>query len=145
MLAATAGLAGCTAHVAGLEPAARANDPACAEVIVRLPDTVDGEVRSWTDAQATGAWGSPTSVILTCGLEPPGPSTLQCITVRGIDWLVDDGEAPRYRITTFDRTPAVELYLDNEAVSPTSVLEALGTAVGMLPSSGSVCTDRVGG
>ncbi len=64
-----------------MTPAADANDPVCAEVSVRLPDSVDGEPRRWTDAQATGAWGNPSVVLLTCGVEPPAPSTLACQTV----------------------------------------------------------------
>ena len=124
-------LAGCSATVT-LEPAALANDPACADVIVRLPETVDGQERRWTDAQATGAWGDPSAVLLTCGLESPGPSTLRCITVAGVDWLVDETESPRFRLTTYGRSPAVELYVDNTVVSPNDVLATLATAVGQL-------------
>jgi hypothetical protein len=131
VLAAT-GLAGCTTTVA-LEPAPLANDPRCADVIVRLPDTVDGQERRWTDAQATGAWGDPSAVLLTCGLEAPGPSTLRCITIAGVDWLVDESESPRFRLTTYGRSPAVELYVDNTVVSPNEVLATLGAAVGQLP------------
>jgi len=125
-------LAGCSSTVT-LEPAALANDPRCADVIVRLPSTVDGQARRWTDAQATGAWGDPSAVLLTCGLEPPGPSTLRCITVSGVDWLVDETESPRFRLTTYGRTPAVELYVDNTLVSPNNVLAALAGSVGQLP------------
>ena len=72
-------LTGCTSTVS-LEPAPDANDPACAEVTVRLPDDLAGQSRRWTDAQATGAWGEPAAVLLTCGVEPPGPTTLPCQT-----------------------------------------------------------------
>ena len=41
-----------------LEPAANANDPLCAEVTVRLPDSIGDQARVWTDAQATAAWGT---------------------------------------------------------------------------------------
>jgi len=125
-----------------MEPAPEANSPDCAAVTVRLPAAVDGQPRAWTDAQATGAWGSPTTVLLTCGLEPPGPSTLPCETVDGVDWLIDDSEAPSYRFTTFGRVPAVEVYLDYDVVSARSVLGALTNAVRMLPSSASECTER---
>ena len=127
-------LAGCSTTVT-LEPAALANDPRCADVIVRLPATVDGQDRRWTDAQATGAWGDPSAVLLTCGLEPPGPSTLRCITVAGVDWLVDETESPRFRLTTYGRSPAVELYVDNTVVSPNDVLAALAPSVGQLPEN----------
>lgn len=125
-----------------MTPAAGANDPLCADVTVRLPDSVDGQPRQWTDAQATGAWGNPSAVLLTCGVTPPGPSTLPCQTVNGVDWLIDDSEAPHYRFTTFGRTPAVEVYLDYDVVSGNAALQALSTAVGTLPNDGSQCTER---
>ncbi|BDV30877.1 hypothetical protein Microterr_15370 [Microbacterium terricola] len=137
-------LAGCATTVS-LTPADAANDPACAAVTVRLPDVVDGQQRRWTDAQATGSWGDPTTVILTCGVDAPGPSTLPCLTVDGVDWIIDDTEAPNYRFTTFGREPAVEVYLDYDAVSGQETLTALATAVGTLPVDGSVCTDRATG
>lgn len=139
LLAATV-LSGCAATVS-LEPAAEANDPACADVTVRLPDSVDGEARRWTDAQATGAWGDPASVIITCGVAESGPTTLPCTPVNGVDWVIDDSDAPRYRVTTFGRTPAVEIYLDNDVVSSAQVLDTLSQVVGVLPENGSVCTD----
>lgn len=112
-----------------MEPAADANDPACAAVMARLPDAVDGQQRRWTDAQATGAWGDPAAVLLTCGVTPPGPTEAKCITIGGVDWIVDESDAPRFRITSYGRTPAVEVYADNEIVSPNNVLSALGSIV----------------
>lgn len=141
LLAAVTLLAGCTTTVS-LQPGVDANDPACAEISVRLPARVDGQERRWTDAQATAAWGNPASVILTCGVTPPGPTTLPCQSVSGVDWIIDDAEAPKYRVTTFGRTPAVEIYLDNDVVSSAAVLDTLSGIVSLLPSDGSVCTDR---
>ena len=96
-------------------------------------------------AQATGAWQSDdgrTTVLLTCGLEPPAPSTLPCQTAGGVDWLIDDAEAPNYRFTTYGRTPAVEVYLDYDEVSARTVLDTLGTAVQQLPVTAAACTER---
>ena len=140
ILLAGACLTGCASAVS-LEPAEAANDPACADVTVRLPDAVDGQTRRWTDAQATGAWGDPASVIITCGVAELGPTTLPCTPVAGVDWVIDDTDAPRYRVTTFDRTPAVEIYLDNDVVSSAQVLDTLSQVVSVLPENGSVCTD----
>ena len=143
LLTSVVALAGCGATVA-LDPAPDANDPHCADVTVRLPATVGGQERRWTDAQATGAWGTPTAVILTCGVAAPGPSTLPCHTVEGVDWIIDDAEAPHYRVTSFGRTPAVEIYLDNDIVSSADVLDALSRIVSLLPADdGVTCTDRV--
>ena len=143
-IALTAGassLAGCASTV-HLDAAPESNDAACAEVTVRLPGELDDQPRRWTDAQATGAWGDPAAVLLSCGLEPPGPTTLPCQSVNGVDWVIDDAEAPRYRVTTFGRMPAVELYLDTEVVSSAEVLDALSGIVGLLPTDGSECTER---
>ena len=140
ILLAVACLTGCASTVS-LQPAENANHPACADVSLRLPDSVDGQQRRGTDAQATAAWGDPASVILTCGVPELGPTTLPCTPVNGVDWVIDESEAPRYRVTTFDRTPAVEIYLDNDVVSSAQVLDRLSQIVTVLPRHGSVCTD----
>lgn len=141
----TIGVAGCSSTVS-MTPAKGANDPACAAVTVRLPDSVDGQQRRWTDAQATGAWSDPdtakTTVLLTCGVDVPGPSTLPCQTAGGVDWLIDDSEAPNYRFTTFGREPALEVYLDYDLVSGRTVLDKLSQAVQQLPPTGSECTEK---
>lgn len=129
------------AGTVSLEPAPEANDPLCAEVTAYLPDSVDGQQRRWTDAQATGAWGDPTAVILTCGVPPLGPSELPCTTAGGVDWVIDDADAPNYRVTSFGRTPAVQLYLDTEIVSSRDVLERLSPLVAKLPQDGQ-CSER---
>ena len=136
-----AGIVGCTSTVS-MEPAAGANDPACADVSVLLPGSLAGQERRWTDAQATAAWGDPAAVLFTCGLEPLGPTTLPCQTVNGVDWVIDESEAPQYRVTSFGRVPAVEVYLDNDVVASAEVLDALSAVVSRLPSDGSTCTDR---
>lgn len=133
-------LTGCSTTVS-VDPAKDANNPECARVSVLLPSSLGGQDRVWTNAQATGAWGSPTSVIVACGVTPPGPSTLPCQTVGGVDWLIDDAEAPRYRVTTFGRVPAVEVFMDTDIVSSLDVLDSLSRIVGILPTDGAVCTD----
>jgi len=132
LAASAAGLTSCAATVS-MEPAEHANDPLCATVTVALPSNVAGEQRRWTDAQATGAWGSPASVLLTCGVTPPGPTTDTCVTVGGVDWVVDDSRAPKYLVTTYGRTPAVQVYLDNDDVSSNEVLQAISPLVEKLP------------
>ena len=58
-----------------------------------------------------------------------------------MDWVIDESEAPRYRVTTFDRTPAVEVYLDNDVVSSAEVLDRLSQIVSVLPQNGAACTE----
>lgn len=134
-------LTACSSTVA-LEPAKDANNPLCAEVTVRLPDAVAGEDRRWTDAQATGAYGDPASVFVSCGVTVPGPtSELQCITLEGIDWLVDESQAPSMRMTTYGRDPAVQVFVDTEVVSANDALSNAGIVSGirMIPAT-SACT-----
>ncbi|MBX3094366.1 MAG: DUF3515 domain-containing protein [Cryobacterium sp.] len=125
-------LTGCTPTVT-LEPAADATNPECAEVIVWLPDTVDDKEYRYTDAQGTGAWGEPAAVLLRCGVPVPGPSTLPCVTLRGVDWLRDDSDAPVYIFTTYGREPAVEVIVDSTVASGTNALVDLANSVGRLP------------
>lgn len=113
---------GCSSTVA-LKPAPDANNPACAEVTVRLPDAIGELDRRWTDAQATGAYGDPTGVIVACGVEVPGPTAaLQCVTLEGVDWLVDESQAPKMRMTTYGRDPAVQVFVDTTIIGANEVL-----------------------
>jgi hypothetical protein len=121
-------LTACT-PIISLEAAADSNNPACAEISVRLPATLANEAKRSTDAQATGAWGNPTSVILRCGLEPVEVSTLPCVNAGGVDWLVDESAKPSYRFITFGRTPATEVIVDSNQVAGVSVLDELSSAI----------------
>jgi hypothetical protein len=121
-------LSACSATVS-LEPAVDSNNPACAEISVRLPDTVDQQQKRSTDAQATGAWGDPTTVLLRCGLPAVEVSTLPCVTASGVDWLVDDSKKPSYRFITFGRKPATEVIVDSRKVSGVSALDDLSAAI----------------
>ena len=121
-------LAGCAGTVT-LAPAAESNAYACAEISVRLPDTIAGLERRTTSAQATAAWGDPAAVIYRCGLPVVGPSELPCFTVDGVDWLMDESDAPRYVFTTYGREPATEVIVDNDVVSGPEALKPLSAAV----------------
>ena len=127
-------LSACSATVS-LEAAPDSNNPACAEVSVRLPDSVDGQSKRVTDAQATGAWGNPSAIILRCGLPLVEVSTLPCVTASGVDWLVDDSKKPSYRFISFARKPATEVIVDSRKVSGVSVLDDLSTAIQSIEAS----------
>lgn len=130
-------LSGCSGPSVAMEPAESAAAPECADVTVRLPETVDGLERRETNAQATGAWGNPASVLLRCGVPTPGPTSDRCISLNGIDWIEDASKAPTYRYTSYGRTPAVEVAIDSSAgVSGTNALIDLQDAVNMLPKTG---------
>lgn len=136
-------LTGCSQPVP-IDAADGASSPDCAALVVRLPDvlakdTGEEQTERETNAQGTGAWGSPASVLLRCGVASPPPTTDPCYTVNGVDWLMDESDEPNYRFTTYGRTPAVEVFVDSEAVSGTTVLTDLSAAVSAIPAR-SACT-----
>ncbi len=132
-------LSGCAAAVP-MTSAKDANNPGCATVTVRLPDAVAGLKERDTNAQATGAWGTPAAVLLHCGVAVPGPTTLPCVEVNGVDWIEDDAQKPLYRYTTFGRTPAVEVVVDSNKVSGTTTLVDLAGTLSQIPATAH-CTD----
>jgi hypothetical protein len=127
-IALTLSLSACSPTVS-LEPAADANNPGCADVIVRLPDAVDDQERRTTNAQSTAAWGNPATVILRCGIEPVEISTLPCVTANGVDWIIDESAKPSFRFISFGRTPALEVIVDSENAVGVNVLDSLAQAV----------------
>lgn len=146
-------LAGCSAPVT-VQPAADAANPACAPLMIALPDTLgDAQLRK-TTSQATAAWGDPSAVVLRCGVASPGPTTDRCVSVNGVDWVIkEDGpssgaaaatataqpsgqpESGTYTLTTFGREPATELLLDTSRISSATVLASLSSAVSKVPAT----------
>jgi hypothetical protein len=127
-----------------MDPAPDANNPTCASVTVRLPDTVADLSKRETSAQATGAWGEPAAVLLTCGVAAPGPTTMPCITINDVDWIEDDSRKPLYVYTTFGREPAVQVAIDSTAVSGSTALVDVSSAVATLPVT-SQCLSAIDG
>ena len=128
----TATLSGCTTAVA-LEPADDAANPGCAEVVVRLPEALGEQKLRETNAQGTGAWGDPATILLRCGVEVPGPTTQQCVEVGGVDWIVDDSNKPIFRFTTYGRTPATEVIVDYDKASASALIDLVG-ALSSIPA-----------
>lgn len=131
-------------NTVSLEPAADANNPLCAALTVSLPQSVSSEERRWTDAQATGAWGNPASILLTCGVQPPGPSTLPCYELGGIDWLAQEQEENIQRAVAFGRDPAVEVVVSRDTgIDFATVLDELGQKIALaVPEQTATCTER---
>ena len=103
--------------------------------------TVGGLERRQTDAQATGAWGDPDAVVLTCGVAVPAASELPCID-KGVFWLRDDSNDGYWLFTTFGRDPAVDVAVARDIASgPGVVLDDLRNAVSFTPTNGLVCSD----
>ena len=131
-------LGGCASRVP-VATAPAAGDPLCAEVVLALPEELGGLPRLRTTSQASVAWGEQSHpVVLRCGVEPPGPTTDQCVTADdgtvAVDWLAvpqDVAEGTRWTFTTYGREPAVEVVVPAEVAAErsTSFLTELGPAI----------------
>ncbi len=142
-LVAAAGMTGC-AHPVVVDAAPYAADPDCARVMIAMPEVVGGLERVPTTSQATDAWGEDYTLVMRCGVEPPGPSTDECLAVESgdltVDWLiVDEGDA--WRTTTFGRSPAVELLVPKERAQDAigDVLAEVSRAAAKAPANGLEC------
>lgn len=151
-------VAGCASSV-GVPAAPEAQDPDCARVILALPQSLgDGLERRQTTSQATAAWGTGDQVVvLRCGVEPPGPTTEQCVTMEtasgaAVDWLVRAESTPAgdptpaatdpaldpggsdWTFLTYGRDPAIEVQVPAAVVSErsTTFLDALVPAVSQI-------------
>jgi hypothetical protein len=119
-----------------VEPAPGGASPECREFVASLPSTLAGLGRRGADSAAAGvaAWGDP-AVVLRCGTGAIGPTTLPCVSIDGVDWVVvaqgDDGAA---RLATFGRVPAVEVEVPGAYAPAPPVLTGLSDAVAALPT-----------
>lgn len=120
-------------RIASVSAAENAADPACAPAMIAMPDEIGDHALRPTDSQATAAWGDPAAVVLRCGVEPPAPTTDKCISAEGIDWVVRE-EGENWRITTYGRSPAVEVLFAQDRASSDSVMVTLASAVGRIPA-----------
>lgn len=113
---------GC-ASSATVESAPYAHDPACAEVMLALPEEIGEFSQRPTTSQGTSVWGSPAAIVLRCGVEPMGPTSDPCVSPAGIDWVwtEDDGDI---RLHSYGREPAVEVLLDAQRLSEDTTMNA---------------------
>ncbi|MFJ4027761.1 DUF3515 family protein [Paenarthrobacter sp. NPDC089989] len=117
-----------------VSPAADAANPACAPMMVALPDKIGDAALRKTNSQATAAWGDPSQVILRCGVNVPGPTTDRCVSVNDIDWVIKEGD-PYYTLTTYGREPATEILMDPDKISSATVLADLANAAGKIKAT----------
>jgi hypothetical protein len=142
------GSSACSAPVS-VPVAPHAADPVCAEVVLALPRDLGDLPRLGTTSQATVAWGeSNAAIVLRCGVEPPGPTTDQCIDADdgsiSVDWVAvpgqedAEGHAP-WTFTTYGRSPAVEVRVPASVTASrsTSFLLDLGPAVSRVEQTAS--------
>lgn len=105
-------LAACGATTVPAGPDAA--DPACADIVVGAPQQMLGQALHETDSQGTLAWGTgEDTIVLRCGVTPPGPTTDLCTTLadssgREVDWIVRE-EDGIVLFTSFGREPAIDI------------------------------------
>ncbi len=130
-------LAGCgSAPEVGLPADAEA--PVCSWA--HWPERVSNLDRVSTNPEspAVAAWGSP-SIIARCGLAPLAPTTDECVTVNGVDWVVTalaDGSSA----TTYGRDPAIEVLVPVQYGVVTMLLPLFEGVAKSLPSTGRHCS-----
>lgn len=136
-------VAGCARPLI-VDPAPYAADVDCARVMLAVPEVLGGlEVRP-TSSQATTAWAEDYPLIMRCGVEPPGPTTTECVAITtptaDVDWLITDDDA-RWQAISFGRSPAVELLVPKERAQDAlaDVLGEVSAAVALAPSNGLEC------
>lgn len=118
--------------------APQAAAPVCAAV--HWPASVSGHEAVTTSpaSPSVAAWGDP-AIIARCGLDPLAPTTDECVTVNGVDWVVrslSDGGAA----TTFGRDPAIEVLVPADYGPVPLLLPVFGDVAKSLPSNGRRCT-----
>ena len=118
--------------------APQASTPVCASA--RWPGDVSGHTRVTTqpDDGSVAAWGDP-ALIARCGLDPLGPTTDDCVTVDGVDWVVrplSDGSVA----TTYGRDPAIEVLAPGAYGAVPLLLPAFTDVAKSLPATGRHCS-----
>lgn len=118
-------LAGCTAPVK-VDPAPSAAAADCSEVMLSLPQEIDGQQKVTTTSQSTAAWGNPAAIVLRCGTVDPGPTSDPCTTVEDVDWTARENASENsWTLTAYGRVPGLEVTLDSSKVTSASVATAL--------------------
>jgi hypothetical protein len=117
-----------------------AESPECHAVGARWPLEVGGAEQRETavDSVTVAAWGDP-PIIARCGAVSPGPTTLQCLDINGVDWVMDeldDGVA----FTTYGRNPAIEVLVPHVYDTPPLLLPAFTPAAETIAQGPSRCS-----
>jgi hypothetical protein len=118
--------------------APQASAPVCSSAA--WPGDVSGHPRVATqpDDGSVAAWGDP-AIIARCGLDPLAPTTQDCVTVDGVDWVVrklTDGSAA----TTYGRDPAIEVLAPGSYGAVPLLLPAFTAVARSLPTNGRHCS-----
>ena len=131
-------LAACSSSIEVVTPVGSGSS-ACRSAAAHWPKTVGGQPVRLTSSSsdAVRAWGDP-PIIARCGLAAIGPTTDQCVSVSGIDWVahpLTDG----VRFTTYGRSPAIEILVPSAYQPEPLLLPAFGAAASAIPQGDRHC------
>lgn len=132
------------APAASVEPGPHAQDPACADVMLTLPEEIGDYSQRPTTSQSTSVWGDPSAVVLRCGVEPIGPTEHPCVAPAGVDWVWIDHQ-DHVQLISYGREPSVEVLLDGDQLSEDTTMNAqfaLSEPVSRIEQTRQ-CTDRL--
>ena len=74
-----------------------------------------------------------------CGYPPPAPSTLECLAVDGVDWLIQP-RSDGVQFTTYGRSPAMDVLVPDRYAPQPLLLPAFTAAARSLPPTGRQCS-----
>lgn len=115
--------------------APHAGDAKCDKVVSRLPDDIPGASRDWALGEGVASWGGQAAVF-RCGAEELMPNINLCVTVDGVDWVLDEERLKRDGVSvlrTYGRSPAVEFTYAGSREEVGGILAALNPAVKWIP------------
>lgn len=131
-----AGVAACSSATQVAPPPGATLTPCSA---LAWPATVAGHepVATSPASPATAAWGDP-AIIARCGVSALHPTTLECLAVDDVDWVVEplsDGT----RFTTYGRSPAMQVLVPRAYAPEPLVLGGFTAVARTLPATGRHC------
>ncbi|MFF2998901.1 DUF3515 family protein [Streptomyces sp. NPDC057950] len=119
-----------TSPVFALEQGPLADTPECARIAGNYPSSLAGNERDRVSYEGLAAWGRG-AVELRCGLYPPAPTTDMCVTVDGVDWVLEEAQSRdgRKYLVTYGRRPAVEVSISDDVPETDVVLVEMSRLV----------------
>lgn len=131
-----AGTAGCSQAVEIGVPAFATQAP-CPQLSWPQQAAGHDRVATTSDSAAVAAWGDP-AIVARCGVAAPPPTTLACLGVDDVDWIVEplsDGT----RFTTYGRRPAMQVLVPDAYSPEPMVLGSFTQVARRLPGTGRRC------
>ncbi|WP_329580735.1 DUF3515 family protein [Streptomyces sp. NBC_01361] len=118
-----------------VDSAPNSGNARCAKVVSDSPDKILSKSRDWAIGDGVATWGDR-DVVLRCGVKELEPTTNLCITANGVDWVLDEGTLKEDGVsvlTTYGRSPAVELTYSGPREEVGGILTSLKSSVDWMP------------